>query len=300
MDPDLRAVVAHYESIREEDRLATGTGGLELLRTQEVLRRHLPEPPARIVDIGGGTGAHAAWLAAAGYKVHVVDLAPRHVERVRADLGGRGVTADPGDARDLALPGASFDAALLLGPLYHLVERADRLQALREATRVVRPGGVVAIGAISRFASLFDGLARGFLFDPEFRAIVDGDLRDGVHRNDAARPSWFTTAYFHRPDELRREIEAAPLAVIELVGLEGLAGWLPQLDGEWGTGAGRATILDAAAAIEAEPSLLGLSAHLLAVARGRNADAASDVALRPLRSSRPSTQETPRPATLVR
>ena len=135
--------------------------------------------------------------------------------------------------RNLPAAQASFDAVLLLGPLYHLTERADRVRALSEAARVVGPGGVVFAAAISRFASLFDGLAREFLFDPEFRAIVERDLREGQHRNPRHRPHWFTTAFFHHPEELRAEVAEAGLEVVELVGVEGLAGSLPQLGQRW-------------------------------------------------------------------
>lgn len=204
-------IVQHYEhEIREEERITVGIGQLELVRTQEVLRRHLPKPPAAILDVGGATGVHASWLAADGYRVHLVDLAPRHVEKARADLGALGVTAALGDAR---------------------------------------------------------GLADGFLFDPEFRAIVERDLRDGCHRNSDHHPRWFTTAFFHHPDELRDEVDAAGLELIELTGVEGLAGCLTGLDERWDTHDGRETILFAARAIEAEPTLLGLSSHFLAVAR---------------------------------
>jgi hypothetical protein len=130
----------------------------------------------------------------------------------------------------------------------------------------VRPGGLVAVAAINRFASLFDGLRRQFLFDPRFRDIVDGDLRYGCHVNPHGIPHWFTTAFFHHPDQLRDEVVAAHLRVRELVGVEGMAGWLDQLDGRWSDEADRATIVEAARRIESEPSLLGLSAHLLVVA----------------------------------
>jgi SAM-dependent methyltransferase len=264
---DADAILRHYEEeIREEDRITSGMGRLELVRTQEILRRHLPPAPADILDIGGATGVHASWLAADGYRVHIVDLTPRHVEKARADLGPLGVTAELGDARNLSAPHHSFDAVLLLGPLYHLVDRDERVRALVEARRVVRPGGIVAVAAISRFASLFDGLSRGPLFEPAFRAIVERDLADGCHRNTESRPGWFTTAFFHHPDELRDEIGAAGLGLVELVGVEGLAPWL-DLDERWATDEGRETILFAARAIEAEPSLLGVSSHLLAVAR---------------------------------
>jgi SAM-dependent methyltransferase len=260
-------VLRHYRSFDEETRLTAGLGQLELVRTQEILRRHLPAAPARVLDVGGGTGVHASWLAADGYAVHVVDLTPGHVEKVRHHLGAAGVTAEIGDARHLDLPDDSFDAVLLLGPLYHLTDGPDRLRALAEARRVVRPGGTVAVAAINRFASLHDGLARGFLFDPEFKRIVEQDLADGQHRNPHDRPHWFTTAYFHHPDELRSELQEAGLAVLDLVGVEGLAGWLTHLDDAWATSAGRETILDASRLVESEPTLLGLSAHLLTVTR---------------------------------
>ncbi|HEX6348854.1 MAG TPA: class I SAM-dependent methyltransferase [Candidatus Dormibacteraeota bacterium] len=256
----------HYASVPEDDRITSGLGRLELLRTQEVLRRHLPAPPAAVVDIGGGAGVHARWLSEAGYRVHLIDPVPRHVEAARALLEAGGGTAALGDARGLDLPADSFDLALLLGPLYHLTERADRLRALAEAARVVKGGGLIAVAAISRFASLFDGLARGFLFDPEFRAIVERDLRDGEHRNPNHRPHWFTTAYFHRPEDLRAEAGEAGLQVRELVGLEGLGAWLPQLEDRWETEDGRQIILDAARAVESEPALLALSPHLLLIA----------------------------------
>jgi ubiquinone/menaquinone biosynthesis C-methylase UbiE len=68
-----------------------------------------------------------------------------------------------------------------MGPLYHLVEAADRLQALAEAYRVLKPGGTVFAVGISRFASSIDGLASGYFLDPAFRAIMLGDLEDGQH-----------------------------------------------------------------------------------------------------------------------
>jgi hypothetical protein len=123
------------------------------------------------------------------------------------------------------------------------------------------------LAGISRFASLFDGLARGFLFDPDFRPVVGRDLHDGQHRNPANRPHWFTTAFFHHPDKLRTEAQEAGLEVLRVVGVEGLAGWLSQLAPRWDDERAREAILFACRAVESEPTLLGLSAHLLLVAR---------------------------------
>jgi ADP-ribose pyrophosphatase YjhB (NUDIX family)/ubiquinone/menaquinone biosynthesis C-methylase UbiE len=260
------AIVRHYESIREEDRISAGLGQLELLRVQDVLGRHLPSPPAEVLDVGGATGVHAAWLAERGFRVRIVDIAERHVALANRQLGAIGVTAELGDARSLPVDADSKDVVLLFGPLYHLIDRADRLTALREAYRVVRPGGVVAVAAISRFASLFDGLARGFLFDDAFVPIVERDLAEGQHRNPDDRPHWFTTAFLHHPDELRAEIGESGLELTELVGIEGLAGWLPRLADHWDDPAGRDRILWSAQMVESDPATLGLSGHLLAVA----------------------------------
>lgn len=268
MDDAPEEVIRHYESIDEDERITEGMGRLELLRTQAILRRHLPAPGARILDVGGATGVHARWLAEDGYDVHVIDVVPSHVEAVRRLASHRGsITAELGDARRLAVADGQFDVVLLLGPLYHLVDRDDRLRALREAARAVRPGGLVVAAAISRFASLFDGLARGFLFDPEFRSIVESDLHDGQHRNPEHRPHWFTTAYFHHPNGLRAEVADAGLEVVDVLGVEGLAGWLPNLADRLDDDGDRETILYSARATERDPAVLGLSAHLLIVAR---------------------------------
>jgi SAM-dependent methyltransferase len=177
------------------------------------------------------------------------------------------VTAELGDARRLTQPDDGFDVALVLGPLYHLTDRRDRVGALREASRVVRRGGLVVVAGINRFASLFDGLARGFLADDRFKAIVERDLHDGQHRNPTGEPHWFTTAFFHRPDDLEDEADEAGLHVLGLFGVEGIAGWLPHLDAFWATAAGKDAILDAARATESEATLRGLSAHMLLVTR---------------------------------
>lgn len=262
-------VVQHYgEEIDEGQRITRGLGELELLRTREIVRRHLSEGPLRLIDVGGATGVHAAWLAGDGHRVHVVEPVAAQVARVRELPEARAgrITAEVGDARRLTLEGSSFDAALLLGPLYHLTERQDRLTALGEARRVVIPGGPIFVAAISRFASLFDGLARGFLFEPGFQEIVERDLHEGQHRNPTGHRHWFTTAYFHHPDELAEEIRAAGLGVREVLGVEGLAGWLAPLADRWSDPPAREAIVRSARAVEGEASLLGLSAHLLAVA----------------------------------
>jgi ubiquinone/menaquinone biosynthesis C-methylase UbiE len=263
-------MLAHYEQAGERERLLRGGAGrLEYLRTRELLARYLPPAPATVLDVGGGAGVYALPLAREGYSVHLIDPVQLHVEQAReasalqrdAPLAG----AEVGDARRLLWANDSVDAVLLLGPLYHLTSREDRLQALQEACRVLRPRGVVAAAAISRFASTYDGLLRGFLEDPKFKDIVERDVREGQHRNPTGRPEWFTTAYFHLPGELRDEATEAGFSVEALVGIEG-PGWvLPDLDSWLEDPTRRSTLLDAIKRVETEPSLLGATAHILVV-----------------------------------
>ena len=126
-----------------------------------------------------------------------------------------------GDSKGLDFESESMDVVLLLGPLYHLPNRPDRIQSLKEARRVLKKDGLVFCAAISRFASLLDGLKRGFLSDPEFCEIAQRDLRDGKHLNPKEIPNYFTTAYFHRPEELQEEIEETGFSHLGTMGLEG-------------------------------------------------------------------------------
>jgi SAM-dependent methyltransferase len=200
-----------------------------------------------------------------------VDPVPLHVEQARIAASGRPgaalASAEVGDARALRLPDANADAVLLLGPLYHLAERAERLQALAEARRVCRQGGVIIAAAISRFASTLDGLRGGYLEDPTFAAVAAGDRRDGRHRNPTGDPAYFTTAYFHRPEDLAAECSAAGLVHEATLAVEGPGWFLPDLDARLADQRRRAVLLDTLAALETEPTLLGVSAHLLVVAR---------------------------------
>lgn len=258
MDPDM---LGYYNQGREHARL-TSIGRLEYLRTQEILHRYLPGPPARLVDVGGGAGIHAVPLLEAGFDVTLVDPVPLHVDQAREAGVAR---ATVGDALALPLDDGAADAALLLGPLYHLTEERDRHRALVEARRVVRPGGVLVAACISRFASTFDGLRLRFLEDPAFEAIVQSDVDSGQHRNPTGRSGWFTTAYLHDPEDIAPEVARAGWDVAAVIAVEGPGAtadadyWLDDRDR-------RANLLRAIRRVESEPSLLGSSPHLLVVA----------------------------------
>ncbi len=255
--PDL--IEFYTERYDEAERLRrTPHGRLEFARTKELILRHLPTDSCHIVDIGGGPGAHAHWLTKLGHRVTLIDLVPAHVRQAE-ELPG--VQAAVGDARRLDIQTDTADAVLLLGPLYHLLERGDRVAALREARRVSRPGAQLYAAAVSRYAPLLDFARQGLLNEttvPLAREV----LESGYHPRELG----FTAAHFHTVDELVGEVQAAGFRDIEIFGVEGPA-WLA-LDAH---GLERVedllpSAMVCARAVESDPRMLATSAHLLAIA----------------------------------
>lgn len=261
----------YYDSGLEASRLSTIVGRLEAERSKILLERYLPPTPAVVYDIGGGPGYYAVWLTRRGYAVHLFDPVELHIEQARALSSKGDATALAGavvaDARKIPRPDASADAVLLMGPLYHLTERTNRLIALKEARRLLDESGTMIGVAISRWASALDGLARNLLLDPEFSKIVAEDLETGQHRNEAHHPDYFTTAFFHDPAGLIDEVTEAGFSVDAVLGIEGPSWLFADLEERWADAAKRKAVLESAARLEKEPSLLGTSAHIMIVAR---------------------------------
>ncbi len=265
-----KEIETHYQQSKESERLWNEWGELERLRTQAILARRLPPAPAIIFDVGGGAGVYAFPLAQQGYAVHLIDAVELHVEQARSYAASKGValaSIRQGDARALQIPSNTANAVLFLGPLCHLVERSDRLKALRESWRILKPGGVLFAAGISRFASLIDGLSRGFFRDPVFRKIIGGDLRNGLHRNPTENAEYFTTGYFHHPEELATEVSETGFGKVEVLAVEGPVWSATRFRETWGDPSQRKELLEFLSLIEGEPSLLGASGHLIAVAQ---------------------------------
>jgi SAM-dependent methyltransferase len=264
MEADDAALRAYYEWGMERERLSDGRGDLEFSRTAEIVLRRLPAAPAMVADIGGGPGRYALWLASLGYRVEHRDLVPLHVEQLMADAAEMpGIHIAVGDVRDLDLPGASVDAVLLLGPLYHLIDRAERVRALRECARIVRPSGAVFAAAITRWAARVDGMFRERLY---LKSPAVADLIDEVDRTGMLPPLQERgfTAFCHRPGELREEMGEAGLTVMDLVSVEGPASILGDLDARMADPVDRSVTLEVSRAIERVPELVGFGPYLIA------------------------------------
>ena len=158
---------------------------------------------------------------------------------------------------------------MLLGPLYHLLERAERVGALRECARIVRPGGPVFAAAISRWAARIDGMLRERLYLTYPAAL---DLIDEIDRTGMLPPlhDGGFTAFCHRPGELRDEVAEAGLEVVDLVSVEGPAFILGDLDARMADPVDRSVALGVARAIERVPELTGFGPHLIATGCARS------------------------------
>ena len=263
-------ILSFYRQTEESQRLTTHfKGQLEFVRTQEIITRYLPAPPAVVLDIGGGSGPYACWLAKAGYEVHLVDPVDLHVEQAKKASNQQPehpiASVSLGDARSLRFSSMSVDAVLLLGPLYHLIDKTERLLALSEAYRVLQEDGVMIAAGISRFASMLDSFFEGRFENPVHRDIVQSDLETGYHCNLTDDLKYFTDAYLHRPKSLSAEVVEAGFQHQAILAVEGPAWLFESFESYWTDPELRLVVLDLIRKVEAEPSILGMSAHVLAI-----------------------------------
>lgn len=256
-DIDARIQTYYGEVFDEHVRLTTRSaqGPLEFQRTQEIIRSHVPG--GRVLDIGGGAGIHSRALMDAGYEMEMIDPVVRHVEQAQE----AGVRASVGDARELEYADQSFDAAILLGPLYHLASREDRLRALREAARVVRAGGVVLAAGLSRYVA-FGAASLGRPVPTPIPGEWAALIADGTPGSQLRFPA----GHFHTAEELEDEVADAGMDVLEVVGVEGPAGLLLESVADVHPDV-REAALTVARAASAVPGIRDQSAHLIAVAR---------------------------------
>ena len=235
----------------------------------EIHRRALAEwlpAGARVLDVGGGPGRWAIWLAQRGHRVVLADLSPAQLEIARREIAAAGAgdaieAVLELDARDLSrFAEASFDAVLSLGPFYHLTEEAGRRRALEEAVRVLRPGGRLFATVMARYSWLLGVVMEaGSARLSEVRAL----LESGVYRNP--EPDRFTEAYLFRPEAVAEFFEGSGLTTLKVLASQGIlnlvqdqvAALRERDEAAW------EALIEIAYETAADPSIHGLSNHLL-------------------------------------
>lgn len=259
-----------YEKGAEIGRLERGLGIIEAARTKELLSRFI-EPCMTVYDVGGGVGYYSDWLAGMGCTVSLYELAPSAVCYAK-DHQTVPYYAAVADARFLPVQDCSCDALLLMGPLYHLMDRQDRLKALSEVYRALHPDGLLIATGISKFSSATWALstyrtANDFIDDEVYMDMLRGELTTGEHHRPVKYPNFIAEAYFHTPESFASEITEAGFHVNRMLAIEGIIWPTPDLNAKWEDQASRDRLLELLRLTESEPSILGYSPHFMAVAQ---------------------------------
>lgn len=255
---------------KESERLFVKPEGIiERLRTESILKRHLPKPPAVIYDVGGGAGVYAFPLAQQGYSVHLFDFTPLHIEQASAKMKESGIQLAEcavGDARNIQANDTVADVVLLFGPLYSLQDKNDRIKALHEAYRILKPGGMLFAAAITRYSMLIVGDRKKF-HDPEAATLMQDIIKTGKNNNPALPHKFFASAYYHNPEELEQEVVAAGFKDVQMLSVEGLSWAFPSLPRVVQDRQALDTLLQLLEMTEKNGSTLGASGHLMAIGK---------------------------------
>ena len=258
-----------YAKASEDKRLTFGLGPLELERNKELISRYLPANNSIVIDVGGGPGVYAEWLAEMGHNVHLIDPVSKHIQQAqkRSAKLKKPFKALLGEARKLDFDDNFADVAILHGPLYHLQQRDDRIKALKEAYRVLKPNGAMLGFAINHTISTITGLLNGMIHDPQFMDMCQNELKTGLHNPPGNWPGILPEAFFHTPQELMDEVLEPGFSNLKLFAVEGMI-WL---DSKYFESRSNPEKKDAMMALlkstEEDRQLMPFSPHLMVSAR---------------------------------
>jgi ubiquinone/menaquinone biosynthesis C-methylase UbiE len=273
MATDSPKIARWYDAKSDWEWARADRNPVEFAVTRRALAGHLPPPPARILDAGGGPGRYAIALAQQGYRVTLFDLSAAGLDLARQKAVEQGVRLGGyihGTATDLrAFSDAQFDVVLSMGPFYHLLTLPEREQALAEARRVLVPGGLLFATFLCRFTPLrfaAHNVPTGVYPGPG----TDEFLATGVMvlSGDPEVEGGWVDAYCERPEAISPFLERGGFDVLELVGTEGVYSFIQDRAAGVPTDRWEAFV-DLNYRLGKEPSLLGATEHLLCVGRKR-------------------------------
>lgn len=267
---NIKEVYDFYNNGAEINRLEQGLGIIEFYRSKEIISAYLKQNLV-VYDIGGGIGKYSPWLAENGHNTTLIELAPNAVEYAKTHQTVS-YNAEVGDARSINKPDESADIVLLMGPLYHLQNEVDRNKALSEAYRVLKKGGLLFAAGISKFSSTTWALSVygngcDFIDDDIYLDMLKCELHTGEHHRPKEYPFIIANAYFHTIDKLRNEISSNGFYIINSHAVEGCIWFTPKLEEKWSDENSRNRLLEIIHLTEHEDTLMGMSPHIMVVAR---------------------------------
>ena len=252
----------YYEQYDEDGRLVNRRSSqIEFATTMRYIRKYL-RPGNKVLDIGAGTGRYSRTLAGEGYDVTAVELVEHNLNILKSNTKeNMRIRAFQGNALDLTmLADASFDMTLMMGPMYHLFTEADKIQALSEAVRVTKPGGILMVAYCISDASIIEYGFRG----GHLRELVDEGLLNTdtfVTRSDPKELFELV-----RKSDIDRMIAGFPVERLHYVATDGLS-YFMRRDLEEMDQATFDLFLKYHLAICENPDLVGATAHSLDVLR---------------------------------
>ena len=265
-------IIDYYSRFDEWGRLDREP--LEFIVNMYYLNKYLPKK-GHILDNGAGPGKYAMRLAQAGYQVSLSDLTPALVEKAREQAKQLQLTSKFTGfyvQNAIALSefnNDSFDASLMLGPMYHLQQEEDRMRALQELYRVTKPGGTVFVAFQSRTRMQLNSLQNPLHWKPNHtmegieRFISSGSF----NHEDQGR---FTGAYYFGVEEIRPFMEQYGFESLELIGSTSVGGLLDTKASEYWLEQGEEVyqkFINMMIETATDPSILGVSSHLLYIGR---------------------------------
>ncbi len=268
MESPSREIARYYDLQAEQEWERMDRHRTEFAVTLRALAEHLPPPPARLLDCGGGPGRYAIELARQGYEVTLFDLSAGNLQLAREKAAEANVTLtayEQGTATDLSrFADDTFDVVLLMGPLYHLLEESERQQALAAAYRVLKPGGRLFAAFISRYAALRYTAAHEPFWPLEQPELLEGILTTGVFP-PREKPDTEFVAHFAHPTEIEPLCRDAGFDVTTVLGVEGLVSMIEDEVNDL-SGAAWDIWVDLNYRVASDLSIHGCVEHLLAVA----------------------------------
>ncbi|MEM9671030.1 MAG: class I SAM-dependent methyltransferase [Bacteroidota bacterium] len=264
-----RNIELFYNRASEETRLEKGMGVFEFERIKSLIEKYMTTTNATVVDVGGGTGKYAEWLAKKGHHVHLVDPVLKHIciAQERANTLRNKFSVYHTESRRLDFPDNFADVLILHGPLYHLQKKEGRAQAIREAKRILKRDGVLLGFAINYTASTLVGLLHGLIHKRSFFQMCKEELTTGIHNPPTDFPWLLAEAYYHQPEGLKEEFTAQGLCYINTYAVEGMA-WLDQsFFASMLNEKRRKTLLELIQITENDSYLLPFSPHMMIAVR---------------------------------
>lgn len=211
----------YYGKFCEEKRLLSRHGQVEFETTMKYIHEYLKEyNNPKILEVGAGTGRYSCSLANEGYDVTAIELVKNNLGILKAKKTS--VKAYQGNAIDLSrFNDNSFEMVLLLGPMYHLIEKEDKIKALNEAKRVTKKGGKIIIAYCMNNYSI---LTYGFKENHILECLKNGQI-DENYKTISKEENLYSYVDLSDIDELNK---IANLKRIKIIAQDGPTDYIRQ------------------------------------------------------------------------